>query len=294
MSGSHSTGPSSSLAVPVAIAIGSMLLFQAGASVAKLAFPLASASAIATLRLGFASLILLLFWRPWRTQLSSKSLGQIAAYGVALGAMNFSFYAALSRIPLGVAVALEFTGPLGLALIHSKRGRDLLWVIVAGCGVYLLLPLRAGAGTEDFLGVVLALLAGLCWALYIVFGQKAGAQARGAALAYGSVIATIVVAPFGIAFSGPAMIGPEVLLLGLAVAILSSAIPYSLEMISMVRMPAKTFGILMSVEPAVGAIAGFALLGEHLSMGQLAGIGLVILASGATVATSTGGTAAKG
>ena len=271
-----------------------MLFFQVGASVAKLAFPLASAPAVATLRLGFASLILLLFWRPWRTQLSSKSLRQIAAYGVALGAMNLSFYASLSRIALGVAVALEFVGPLGLALIHSKRGWDLLWVVVACCGVYWLLPLRVGAGTEDFLGVVLALLAGLCWALYIVFGQKAGAEARGATLAYGSVIATIVVAPFGIAFSGPAMIGPKVLLLGLTVAILSSAIPYSLEMISMVRMPAKTFGILMSVEPAVGAIAGFALLGEHLSMGQLAGIGLVILASGATVATSTGGTAAKG
>jgi inner membrane transporter RhtA len=208
--------------------------------------------------------------------------------------MNLSFYASLSRIPLGVAVALEFVGPLGLALTHSKRGWDLLWVVVACCGVYWLLPLRAGAGTEDILGVVLALLAGLCWALYIVFGQKAGAGARGATLAYGSVIATIIVVPFGIAFSGPAMIGPKVLLLGLAVAILSSAIPYSLEMIAMVRMPAKTFGILMSVEPAVGAIAGFALLGEHLSMGQLAGIGLVILASGATVATSTGVTAAKG
>jgi len=294
MSASSSTGSSSSLAVPVAIAISSMLFFQAGASVAKLAFPLASAPAVATLRLGFASLILLLFWRPWRTQLSSKALRHIAAYGVALGAMNLSFYASLSRIPLGVAVALEFVGPLGLALIHSKRGWDLLWVVVACCGVYWLLPLRAGAGTEDFLGVMLALLAGLYWALYIVFGQKAGAEARGATLAYGSVIATIIVAPFGIAFSGPAMIGPKVLLLGLTIAILSSAIPYSLEMISMVRMPAKTFGILMSVEPAVGAIAGFALLGEHLSMGQLAGIGLVILASGATVATSTGGTAAKG
>lgn len=293
MPASTSTGSSSSLAVPVAIAIGSMLFFQAGASVAKLAFPLASPPAVATLRLGFASLILLLFWRPWRTQLSSRSLRQIAGYGVALGAMNLSFYAALSRIPLGVAVALEFVGPLGLALMHSKRGRDLLWVVVAGCGVYWLLPLEAGAGAEDFLGVVLALIAGLCWALYIVFGQKAGAEARGATLAYGSVIATIVVAPFGIAFSGPAMIESKVLLLGLAVAILSSAIPYSLEMISMVRMPAKTFGILMSVEPAVGAIAGFALLGEHLSMGQLAGIGLVILASGATVATSTGDAAAK-
>jgi len=280
--------------VPVAIAISSMLFFQAGASVAKLAFPLASAAGVAMLRLGFASLILLLFWRPWRAQLSSRSIRQIAAYGVALGAMNLSFYASLSRIPLGVAVALEFLGPLGLALMHSKRGWDLLWVIVAGCGVYGLLPLKAGAGTEDFLGVGLALFAGLCWALYIVFGKKAGAEARGATLAYGSVIATIVVAPFGIAFSGPAMTEPKVLLLGLAVAILSSAIPYSLEMISMVRMPAKTFGILMSVEPAVGAMVGFALLGEHLSMGQLAGIGLVILASGATVATSASGAAAKG
>jgi len=280
--------------VSAAIAIGSMLFFQAGASVAKLAFPLAGAPAVATMRLGFASLMLLLFWRPWRTQLSARSFRQIAAYGVALGAMNLSFYASLSRIPLGVAVALEFVGPLGLALLHSKRGSDLLWVVIAGCGVYWLLPLGAGAGTEDFVGVLLALLAGLFWALYIVFGQKAGAESRGATLAYGSVIATIVVVPFGIAFSGPAMIGTKVLLLGLTVAILSSAIPYSLEMISMVRMPAKTFGILMSVEPAVGAIAGFAVLGEHLSMAQLAGIGLVILASGATVATSTGGSAAKG
>jgi inner membrane transporter RhtA len=294
MSASDSTGPSSSLAVPVAIAIGSMLFFQAGASVAKLAFPLASAPAVATLRLGFSSLMLLLFWRPWRTQLSSRSLGQIAAYGAALGAMNLTFYASLSRIPLGIAVALEFVGPLGLALMHSKRARDLLWLGVACCGVYWLLPLGAGVGAEDFLGVALALLAGLFWALYIVFGQKAGAQGQGAALAYGSIVATIIVAPFGIAFSGPAMLGQKLLLLGLTVAVLSSAIPYSLEMISMVRMPARTFGVLMSVEPAVGAVAGFALLGEHLSTGQLAGIGLVILASSATVATSTGGTAAKG
>lgn len=279
---------SPSLAGPIALAVGSMFFFQAGASVAKLVFPAVGAPGMCLLRLGFASLMMLAFWRPWRTPLRPGSLRRIVAYGITLGAMNLSYYAALSRIPVAVAVSLEFTGPLGLALLHSKHRWDVAWVVIASCGVYMLLPLGARADGTDLAGALLALLAGVFWALYIVFGQKVGADARGPALAYGSVIATIVVAPIGLAFSSPAMLEPRILLLGLTVAMLSSAIPYSMEMISMVRMPAKVFGILMSVEPAIGAVTGFALLGEHLSIRQLVAIALVIAASGGAVASSAG------
>lgn len=275
----------SSPALPIAAALIAMCCIQAGASVAKGLFPIIGVAAATTLRLGLASAMMLAVWRPWRTRVAPEHRRFIIAYGISLGCMNALFYAALSRIPLGVAVALEFTGPLGVALMASRRPSDYLWVALAIAGVMLLLPLNTGAAHLDPVGVALALGAGVFWAAYIVFGQRAGAGGSGPAVAYGSLVATVVVAPLGIAQSGLAMFAPAILPAALAVALLSSAIPYSLEMMSMTRLSAKTFGILMSVEPGIGAIAGLVLLKEHLSMTQVIAIILIVVASVGTVAT---------
>jgi len=271
--------------MPIGAAIAAMFLIQSGASLAKSLFPLVGAAGATALRLLFASLMMLAIWRPWRVRVAGRERKFILAYGIVLGAMNLAFYLALSRIPLGVAVALEFTGPLGLALVSSRRRLDFLWVAIASVGVYLLLPLGLASKSLDPQGVTLAFVAGICWALYIVFGQKAGAGGSGPAVAYGSVIAGIVAAPFGFAHAGGALFSAAVIPTAILVALLSSAIPYSLEMISMTRLPARTFGILMSVEPAIGAMAGFLILGEHLRFAQLIAIVLIVIASVGTVST---------
>jgi inner membrane transporter RhtA len=270
--------------MPVAATVAGMFFIQAGSSIAKTLFPLAGVAGVAVLRLVFASLMMLLIWRPWRTALRPGTLRYVVAYGIVLGAMNLAFYAALRRIPLGITVALEFTGPLGLALLHSSRRSDLVWVALAAGGVYLLLPIAPSAGALDPTGIALALFAGTCWALYIVFGQKAGTGGQGHMAAYGAVIAALLVTPFGIGLAGQQLLDARVIPGGLLVAALSSAIPYSLEMIAMTRMPARIFGILMSVEPAIGALSGFVILGERLSGRQLGAISLVIAASVGTVA----------
>ncbi len=275
----------SSAAMPIAAALIAMCCIQAGASVAKGLFPIIGPAAATTLRLGLACLMMLAIWRPWRSRVAPEHRRFILAYGISLGCMNALFYAALSRIPLGVAVALEFTGPLGVALLASRRPSDYLWVALAITGVVLLLPISVGAEHLDTVGVAFALGAGVFWAAYIVFGQRAGAGGSGPAVAYGSLIATIVVAPLGIAQSGLAMFAPSILPAAVAMALLSSAIPYSLEMMSMTRLSAKTFGVLMSVEPGIGAIAGLILLKERLSMTQVIAILLIVVASVGTVAT---------
>jgi len=273
------------IALPVGAAIAAMFLIQTGASFAKGLFPLIGAAGTTTLRLAFASLMMLAIWRPWRVRIGARERPFILAYGLVLGAMNLTFYSALSRIPLGVAVALEFTGPLGLALVSSRRRLDFAWVGMASVGVYLLLPLNASHQALDRFGVLLALLAGLFWALYIVFGQRAGAGGSGPALGYGSVIAALVAAPYGIAHAGAALLSPAVVPTAILVALLSSALPYSMEMMAMTRLPARTFGILMSVEPGIGALAGLLLLHERLSIQQALAIAMIVIASAGTVAT---------
>lgn len=259
-----------------------MLFIQAGASIAKHLFPVVGTQAATILRLALATLMMFAFWRPWRFRVARGLWPWIIAYGVALGIMNSLFYAALARIPLGIAVSLEFAGPLGLALMSSRQALDLLWVLLAMVGIYLLLPTGAH-GSLDRAGVLLALGAGFCWAMYILFGKRAGAGGSGPAVVYGSLAGTLVVLPFG---AGAALRGlqlPDVLVMALAVALLSSAIPYSLEMMAMRRLPARVFGVLMSVEPGVGALMGFLLLSERLSAVQLIAVGLIITASAGTV-----------
>ena len=201
--------------------------------------------------------------------------------------MNFLYYMALRTVPLGITVALEFTGPLAVAMVSSRRPIDFLWILLAAAGLFLLLPLGAGGTGIDPTGALFALGAGACWALYIVFGQRAGADHGAQAVALGSVIASIIVVPVGVVAAGSALLSLEALPYGLAIALLSTALPYTLEMIALTKLPARTFGVLMSIEPAFGALAGWTMLQERLAAGQWAAIILIILASIGTTWTAT-------
>jgi inner membrane transporter RhtA len=266
---------------PILALIVAMLSIQCGASIAKTLFPVAGAAGTVALRLGFAALMLTAVMRPWRWLVPRAAWGSLAGYGAVLGVMNLCFYLALSRIPLGIAVALEFLGPLSVALLGSRRRRDFAFVALGVLGICLLCPPfpRAGAGLDP-LGVLYALGAGLGWALYIVFGQRAGG-ALGAVQAstLGTILAAVIILPAGMAVSGPVLLSTPVLLKGAVIGFFSSALPYSLEMVALTRMPAPTYGTLTSLEPAIGAIVGLVVLGESLSLGQWAGIGAIAAAS---------------
>lgn len=201
-------------------------------------------------------------------------------YGASLGGMNMFFFLSLERIPLGIAVALEFMGPLAVAIFSSKKKLDYLWALLAFLGILLLFPKPDNAASLDTLGMIFALTSGLFWALYIVFGQKAGKRmSGGTAAAWGMFFAALVAAPIGIIITDTNAYTGRVLWIGLAVALLSSAIPYSLEMFALKRMPRRTFGILMSLEPALGALMGLIYLGETLTAFQWTAIALVICSS---------------
>ena len=265
-------------AISVAALITGMVSLQCGATFAKSLFPALGAAGTSSLRVGFSALILLALWRPWRRSLPLREAGWIALYGAALGVMNLLFYLALARLPLGPAVAIEFAGPLAVALIASRRASDFLWIGLAVIGLMLLLPIATTDGLDP-IGVVLDLGAAAAWALYILFGQRAGRIDGGQAVSLGMLTAALVVAPFGVAEAGSGLLAPGILLAGLAVAVMSSALPYSLEMVALRRLDRKNFGVLMSLEPAVAACAGLMLLGERISLVQWLAIGLVIAAS---------------
>ena len=266
-------------ALAVLLLLIAMASIQAGASLAKTLFQSVGAPGAVALRTLLATVMLVLALRVWRTRITSRSWRALVAYGVSLGVMNLLYYMALRRIPLGITVSLEFAGPLAVALFASRRAVDFLWILLAAAGLYLLL--RGGGSTHaiDPVGVLFALGAGACWALYIVFGQKTGADFGAQAVALGSIIASLIVVPIGVADAGMALLARPALELGLAIALLSTALPYTLEMIALTRMPARTFGILMSIEPAFGALAGRALLGERLALLQWTAIALIIVAS---------------
>ncbi|MES3037124.1 MAG: DMT family transporter [Bdellovibrionota bacterium] len=257
-----------------------MLSIQYGASLAKQLFPFLGAQGTTTLRLLFATIILFCIFRPWRGKISRLEYRWIIFYGLSLGAMNLLFYFSLERIPLGIAVAVEFTGPLAVALWSSRKALDFVWAFLAVAGIILILPVSEKSVPVDPLGVALALGAGFFWACYIVFGQKGGSTITGGKItSYGMLIATLVALPFGIAHSGAELFNSKYLPIGILVAIFSSAIPYTLEMIGLKKIPTKTFGILMSVEPAVAALMGLIFLQEHLALAQWIAVIFIILAS---------------
>ena len=256
-----------------------MLSIQGGAALAKSLFGAVGPGGTSALRIGFGALILLAVWRPRLRAYTRLQHSTALLFGLTLGLMNLSFYAAIARIPLGLAVTLEFVGPLAVAVASSRRAGDFAWALLAAIGILLISPLNPGS-TLDPLGVGLALLAGGFWAAYIVLGGRMGrAFAGGQGLALGMLVAALVAVPYGAVQAGAALLAPATLLLGLGVAVLSSALPYSLEMVALRRLPSKTFSILMSLEPAVAATMGFVFLGEALGARQLLAMALVIAAS---------------
>ena len=241
-------------------------------------FAAVGAEGAVTLRVVLAAVILVAAQQGWRMRLSWPELKLLLPYGVILGVMNLCFYTALKTVPLGVVVALEFTGPLAVAVLDSRRARDLVWVTLAVLGIFLMdNPFAQGA--VDTRGVLFALAAGACWGLYIVFGKKAGALGSARATTFGMIIAALVVLPFGVTVAGTHLLDAGLLPRALGVAALSSALPYSLEMVAMARLPQRTFGILMSVEPAIAALFGLVMLGETLTTLQCIAIACVIAAS---------------
>ena len=261
--------------------MGSLVSLAVGTSFAKSLFPALGAEGTTAYRLVFAMLMLMAVFRPWRRRWVWADALPLGLYGVTLGVMNLLFYSAIKTIPFGVAIALEFTGPLAVAVWTSKKASDWLWVTLAVVGLALLLPLPGGdaATALDPMGVFFAFTAGVCWALYIVFGQRVALRYGGMATPMGMLAAALVVAPIGVAHAGSALLNPQWLLAGLAVALLSSAIPYALEMFALNHLPKNTFSILLSLEPAVGALAGWLVLAEHLTLFQGLAIAMVMAAS---------------
>ncbi|ATA26887.1 threonine/homoserine exporter RhtA [Brenneria goodwinii] len=277
------SSPRLSVLFSVVLIIVSMVSIQSGAALAKSLFPLVGATGMTALRLSIGALILCLIFKPWRVRLSGNRL-PLLIYGAMLGGMNFLFYLSMRTVPLGIAVALEFTGPLAVAMLSSRRAIDFLWVILAILGLWFLLPLGHNIGNVDPLGAICALGSGACWALYILFGRKAGANHGPETVAIGSLIAAVIFCPIGLFYSNTVLFSSSILPIGIAVAIFSTALPYSLEMIALTRLPARTFSTLMSLEPAVAAISGMLFLSEHLSFIQWTALALIITASvGATI-----------
>ncbi len=268
--------------------LGSLTSLAVGTSFAKSLFPALGAEGTTAYRIVFATLMLMAVFRPWRRKWVWADALPLGLYGVTLGVMNLLFYSAIKTIPFGVAIAIEFTGPLAVAVWTSKKASDWLWVALAIAGLALLLPLPGGdaATALDPMGMFFAFTAGICWALYIVFGQRVALRYGSMATPMGMLAAAIVVAPIGVFHAGAAMLDPQWLVAGLAVALLSSAIPYALEMFSLNHLPKNTFSILLSLEPAVGALAGWLVLAEHLTLSQGLAIALVMAASMGTAWTA--------
>ena len=268
-----------SIAYPITLLVIGMISIQTGATIAKSMFPIVGAPGATALRLFFAAIILLIVMRPWRAMPQGRAWRSLAFYGVALGCMNLLYYMALRTLPLGVAIALEFTGPLLVAILGSRRLLDFLWVILAIAGLLLLLPIGVGASDIDPAGAAFALAAGAFWAGYIVFGQKAGDDHGANSVAWGTVFAAIVVVPLGVIDAGTTLFTPAIIPMALGVGILSTAFPYTLEMIALTRMPSRVFGTLMSIEPAIGALSGLLILGERLAPVQWFAIAAIVAAS---------------
>ena len=265
---------------PVALVLTGVTSIQFGAALAATLFDEAGPAGTSVLRLGFAALVLLAAWRPWRRHHEPQALRLAALFGLTLGAMNLTFYEALDRIPLGVAVTIEFIGPITVATLLSRRRLDLVWIGLATVGIVLLAaPWQQGGGL-DTVGVAFALIAAAFWGLYIVLAQRAGRYFDGGeGLAIAMVWAALIPLVPGLAQAGTDLLDPALIAAGFGVALLSSVIPYSLETEALRRMPASVFGVLMSLEPAFAALAGFLVLSQSLGARELAAIGLVVTAS---------------
>jgi inner membrane transporter RhtA len=268
-----------SVAVGLVLAAAGSL--QVGAAFAVTLFDDLGPAGAAFLRLAFAAVVL---WAIWRPRLDGD-LRLAAAFGVALGLMNWSIYESIDRIPLGVAVTIEFAGPLLVAVIGSRRPLDGFWIALAAAGIVLLAD--PGGGSIDALGVLFALTAAACWMAYIYLSQRTGqAFPGGSGLALAMAVGALVVLPAGVIEGGSALVEPDLLASAFVVALASSVLPYSLELEALRRLPAAVFGVLMSLEPAVAALAGFVVLGQDLGARELLAIGMVVVASAGAASLS--------
>jgi inner membrane transporter RhtA len=265
---------------PTALVMLGIVSVQVGSALAKHLFSAVGSFGTVALRLFFAAAVLMPLWRP-SLRMNRRTWTVVLGYGVILGLMNLCFYLALARLPLGIAVTIEFLGPLAVALAGSRRWLDAFWAVLAAGGVVLLME---GRGDLNLVGILFALAAGTCWGLYILVGAALGRHTtEGNGLALGMAVAALVAAPFGVADSGTALIQPWVLVAGLGVALLSSVIPYSLDLEALRKIPPRVFGILMSLEPAMAALIGLVVLQESLHWSQWIAVLCVVAASaGAT------------
>jgi len=271
---------------PVWLVLVGIASVQVGAAFAKSLFDEVTPTTMVWLRLVTSTLVLLVLARPAVRGRSASDWGVVLAFGTSLAVMNWSIYESFARIPLGVAVTIEFLGPLTVALVGSRRRLDLLWVALAAAGVALL---GAQRGDVDPVGVLFALVAGAAWAAYIYLSAATGSRWQGiSGLSIASMVGTVGLAPFAIAAGGSLLLDPRILAIGLAVGLLSSVVPYSCELVALRSMTQHAFGILMSLEPAAAALVGVLILGELLGVAQWAAVACIVVASvGVTLSTST-------
>ena len=270
---------------PLPAVLLAIISVQSGAAIAKGLFPAIGAAGTASLRIGISALLLLAVYRPNVKKITVDQWKLVIPYGLSLGAMNLIFYLSIERIPIGLAVTLEFIGPLLVAVFGSKRIIDFFWVLLAAAGIVLIAPWSNNG--LDLLGVLFALLAGTLWAAYIVLGGKISKIMKGGdAVTIGMLFASILIVPFGILGNGLSNLTPQLLGLGIALALLSSAIPFTLEMKALGQLPARTFSILMSLEPAAASICAFIFLQEYLTFNEILAVVFVVIASAGSTITS--------
>ncbi|MFE3847658.1 DMT family transporter [Flavobacterium sp. LB3P45] len=270
---------------PIPAVLIAIISVQSGAAIAKGLFPSIGAAGTASLRIGISALILLSVYRPNLLKIAPKQWKFVIPYGLSLGAMNLVFYLAIERIPIGLAVTLEFIGPLLVAVLGSKRLIDFFWVLLAAAGIVLIAPWSSNG--IDILGVLYALLAGGLWAAYIILGGKISKIMKGGdAVATGMLFAAVLIVPFGVMGNGLTSLTPKLFSLGIALALLSSAIPFTLEMKALGQLPARTFSILMSLEPAAASIFGLIFLHEYLTFNEILAVFFVVIASAGSTITS--------
>jgi inner membrane transporter RhtA len=272
---------------PPALVLASIVSVQVGAALAEQLFGLTGAVGAVTLRLVFAAAVLLVVWRP-SLRITRQELPVILGFGLVLAVMNLCFYQALTRIPLGVTVTIEFVGPLAVSVIGARRWLHGLWALLAAIGVFALT--EASGGHIDLIGVLFALAAATCWGIYIPLSAALGARTSGGrGLALAMAVGGLITLPLGVATAGPAMFSPAALAAGFGVALLSSALPYSIELEALRRIPPRVFGILMSLEPAVAALVGLVVLGQGLRPTQWVAIACVVIASAGATRTQRDG-----
>ena len=267
----------------------SIISLCVGTSFAKGLFESLGPIGTTTLRLVFSTCFMWLFWRPWRLALTRSDLASIIPYGICMVGMGSFFYMAIDKLPLGIAIAIQFSGPLTVAVLSSRSRYDFLWVLFALGGLYLLLwPSTDGDElfNLDLAGIVFALIGGTFWAGYILVGQRARMVHPGLITSYGFATASLIILPIGIITAGPAIFNPNILLYGLGIALLSSAIPFTLEIFSLRILPLKTFSIMVSLEPAVGALTGIIILNETLELREWFAVLLIVFAAIGTTATA--------